>query len=89
MPSAPGRCRRAAAVRAGDPRTGRLLGAQMLGHRDTAVHARVDVYATVLHHGMRVSDLDLSYTPPLGSPFDAVQMAADRWVHDSRERAHR
>jgi hypothetical protein len=27
-----------------------------------------------------VSDLDLSYTPPLGSPWDAVQMAAQAWV---------
>jgi len=24
----------------------------------------------------QVNDLDLSYTPPLGSPWDAVQMAA-------------
>jgi hypothetical protein len=30
-----------------------------------------------------MSDLDLSYTPPLGSPWDAVQMAAQAW-----ERSH-
>jgi hypothetical protein len=32
----------------------------------------------------RVSDLDLSYSPPFGSPWDAIQMAAQKW---SRERA--
>jgi NADPH-dependent 2,4-dienoyl-CoA reductase/sulfur reductase-like enzyme len=29
----------------GDTRTGRLLGAQLVGHRDTAVAKRVDTYA--------------------------------------------
>jgi hypothetical protein len=28
----------------------------------------------------RLSDLDLSYTPPLGSPWDAVQVAAQSWM---------
>ncbi len=66
----------------GDADTGRLLGAQLVGHRDSAVHKRVDTYATALHHGMTVADiedLDLSYTPPLGSPFDAVQIATQAW----------
>jgi hypothetical protein len=27
-----------------------------------------------------ISDLDLSYTPPLGSPWDAVQLAAQTWT---------
>jgi hypothetical protein len=42
----------------------------------------VDIYATAIHHGARVdeiSDLDLSYTPPLGSPWDAVQITARAW----------
>jgi len=26
-----------------------------------------------------ISDLDLSYAPPLGSPWDAVQMATQAW----------
>jgi NADPH-dependent 2,4-dienoyl-CoA reductase/sulfur reductase-like enzyme len=67
----------------GDADTGRLLGAQLVGHRDSAVHKRVDTYATAIHHGMTVAeieDLDLSYTPPLGSPFDAVQLATQAWV---------
>jgi hypothetical protein len=48
----------------------------------------VDTYAAAPFHGMTVnaiSELDLSYTPPLGSPWDAVQMAAQAWV---REDAH-
>jgi hypothetical protein len=27
-----------------------------------------------------LSDLDLSYTPPLGSPWDALQAGAQAWV---------
>jgi hypothetical protein len=26
-----------------------------------------------------LNDLDLSYTPPLGSPWDAIQMSAQAW----------
>jgi hypothetical protein len=33
-----------------------------------------------------VSDLDLSYTPPLGSPWEAVQMGAQAWVRGTRPR---
>ena len=65
--------------------TGRLLGAQLIGARGTETAKRVDTYATALHHGMTVaqlSDLDLSYTPPLGSPWDAVQAAAQAWARD-------
>lgn len=29
-----------------------------------------------------LSELDLSYTPPLGSPWDATQMAAQAWVRE-------
>jgi pyridine nucleotide-disulfide oxidoreductase len=69
----------------GDQTSGRLLGAQLIGARDTETAKRVDIYATALHHGMTVaqlSDLDLSYTPPVGSPWDAVQAAAQAWVRD-------
>ena len=27
-----------------------------------------------------ISDLDLSYTPPLGSPWDAIQAGAQAWM---------
>lgn len=66
----------------GDVASGRLLGAQMVGDYRAEVAKRIDVYATALYHRMTVdglSDLDLSYTPPLGSPWDAVQMAAQTW----------
>lgn len=61
----------------GDCRTGRLLGAQLVGPVQTEVAKRIDIYATALFHEMTVealSALDLSYTPPLGSPWDLVQM---------------
>lgn len=66
----------------GDRPTGRLLGAQLVGHRESEVSKRVDIVATALYHGMTVKalcDLDLSYTPPLSSPWDPVQMAAMEW----------
>lgn len=67
----------------GDIATGELLGAQLVGARGAEIAKRVDIYAVALHHGMTVeamSDLDLSYTPPLGSPWDAVQVAAQAWT---------
>ncbi|WP_438353998.1 FAD-dependent oxidoreductase [Microbacterium sp. CJ88] len=66
----------------GDMSDGRLLGAQLVGRRGTEVAKRVDTFATALHAGLtvdQVSDLDLSYTPPLGSPWDAVQVATQAW----------
>jgi len=71
----------------GDRRDGRLLGAQLLGHRNAEVAKRVDVYAGALYHEMTVdaiSELDLSYTPPLASPWDVVQMAAQAWERERR-----
>uniref|UniRef100_I2Q6M8 NAD(FAD)-dependent dehydrogenase n=1 Tax=Desulfovibrio sp. U5L TaxID=596152 RepID=I2Q6M8_9BACT len=74
----------------GDKTTGRLLGAQILGHRQSEVAKRIDVVATAIFHGMRVADmeqLDLSYTPPLGSPWDPVQISAQAWCRaHSRDR---
>jgi hypothetical protein len=32
-----------------------------------------------------VSDLDLSYTPPLGSPWDAVQVGAQAWTRHASQ----
>ena len=67
----------------GDRATGRLLGAQMMGHWQAAVAKRIDFFAMALYHQMTVAqclEVDLSYTPPLGSPWDAVQMAAEQWL---------
>jgi NADPH-dependent 2,4-dienoyl-CoA reductase/sulfur reductase-like enzyme len=66
----------------GDRTTGRLLGAQMLGHHGGEIAKRIDTYATAISYGAAVddiADLDLSYTPPLGSPWDAVQLATTTW----------
>lgn len=76
----------------GDAASGQLLGAQLVGHRSAEVSKRVDTYATALFHTMTVtamSELDLSYTPPLGSPWDATQMAAQAWVREHRLAAER
>jgi NADPH-dependent 2,4-dienoyl-CoA reductase/sulfur reductase-like enzyme len=67
----------------GDRVTGRLLGVQLFGHKNAEIAKRVDIAATAIFHGMTsdaVSDLDLSYTPPLGSPWEAVQMGTQAWV---------
>ena len=67
----------------GDRATGRLLGVQLFGHRHAEIAKRIDIAATAIFSDMTVdavSDLDLSYTPPLGSPWEAVQMAAQAWV---------
>jgi NADPH-dependent 2,4-dienoyl-CoA reductase/sulfur reductase-like enzyme len=71
----------------GEQNTRRLLGAQLLGHRDAQVPKRIDIAATALHHGMTIdglSDLDLSYTPPFGSRWDVIQSAAQAWSSDHR-----
>ncbi len=67
----------------GDRRTGRLLGVQLFGHRHAEVAKRIDIAAAAIFNEMtveQISDLDLSYTPPLGSPWDAVQAGAQAWV---------
>ena len=67
----------------GDRRTGRLLGVQLAGHRDSEIAKRIDIPATAIFNELTVeqlSDLDLSYTPPLGSPWDAVQIGAQAWT---------
>ena len=70
----------------GDRATGRLLGMQLFGHRHAEVAKRIDIAATAIFHSMTVDamgDLDLSYTPPLGSPWEAVQMGAQAWIREA------
>jgi NADPH-dependent 2,4-dienoyl-CoA reductase/sulfur reductase-like enzyme len=72
----------------GDRQTGRLLGLQLFGHRQAEVAKRIDIAAAAIFHGMTVdavSDLDLSYTPPLGSPWEAVQMGAQAWARATQQ----
>jgi NADPH-dependent 2,4-dienoyl-CoA reductase/sulfur reductase-like enzyme len=73
----------------GDRTTGRLLGLQLFGHKNAEIAKRVDIAATAIFHGMTVdavSELDLSYTPPLGSPWDAVQMGTQAWIQATQQR---
>jgi len=72
----------------GDRATGRLLGLQLFGHKHAEIAKRVDIAATAIFHHMTVdalSDLDLSYTPPLGSPWEAVQIGAQAWVRATQQ----
>jgi NADPH-dependent 2,4-dienoyl-CoA reductase/sulfur reductase-like enzyme len=67
----------------GDRTTGRLLGLQLFGHRHAEIAKRIDISGTAIFNHMTVdaiSDLDLSYTPPLGSPWEAIQMGTQAWV---------
>lgn len=67
----------------GDAVSGRLLGAQILGHYRAEVAKRIDIFSAALFAGLQVedlSDLDLSYTPPLGAPWDAIQESAQAWL---------
>ncbi len=76
----------------GDQKTGKLLGAQIIGAYGTEVSKRIDTVAAAIHNGMTVeslNDLDLSYTPPLSSPWDPVQMAAQAWSQANRRAERR
>ncbi|HUI08201.1 MAG TPA: FAD-dependent oxidoreductase [Verrucomicrobiae bacterium] len=58
------------------PDTGKLLGAQAVGHE--GVDKRIDVLATALKAGLTVHDLaelELAYAPPYGSAKDPVNLA--------------
>jgi NADPH-dependent 2,4-dienoyl-CoA reductase/sulfur reductase-like enzyme len=73
----------------GDRGTGRLLGLQLFGHRHSEIAKRIDIAAAAIYSNMTVdavSDLDLSYTPPLGSPWEAVQMGAQAWDRATQPR---
>jgi NADPH-dependent 2,4-dienoyl-CoA reductase/sulfur reductase-like enzyme len=64
-----------------DKTTGRLLGAQMIGAYGAEVSKRIDIFAAALFHGATAREFcayDLSYTPPLSSPWDPVQMAVQK-----------
>jgi len=59
-----------------DARTDSLLGAQLFGHRHAEVAKRIDIMAAAIFNEMTVdaiNDLNLPYTPLLGSPWDIVQ----------------
>ncbi len=73
----------------GDRRDGRLLGLQLVGLLGSEIAKRIDIAATAIFNEMTVqaiSELDLSYTPPLGSPWDAIQTGAQAWMQRARRR---
>ncbi|MCC3145709.1 FAD-dependent oxidoreductase [Halanaerobium sp. Z-7514] len=64
-----------------DKESRRILGAQILGSIEAEISKRIDIYAAAIYNQMTVeefSQLDLSYTPPLSSPWDPVQTAAQK-----------
>ncbi len=72
----------------GDRATGRRLGLQLFGDKNAEIAKRLDIAATAIFHNMTVdalSDLDLSCTPPLGSPWEAVQMGAQAWLREASQ----
>jgi len=65
----------------GDRRSGRLLGAQMVG-REGAAH-RINSAAVALHAAMTVeqfSESDLAYAPPFGPTWDPLLVAANQLI---------
>ncbi|MEE4263946.1 MAG: FAD-dependent oxidoreductase [Desulfobacteraceae bacterium] len=71
----------------GDRISRRILGAQIMGHVSSEVSKRVDVVATAIFNELKVEDLndiDLSYTPPLSSPWDPVQIASQAWCKNNK-----
>ncbi|MDN5972576.1 MULTISPECIES: FAD-dependent oxidoreductase [Actinomycetes] len=66
----------------GNPTTGQLLGAQIVGTYGTEIAKRSDILTTAIFTGLTIpqlSDLDLAYTPPLAAPWDAIQATAQQW----------
>jgi NADPH-dependent 2,4-dienoyl-CoA reductase/sulfur reductase-like enzyme/rhodanese-related sulfurtransferase len=60
-----------------EPETGRVLGAQAVGH--AGIDKRIDVIATAMAMKATVRDLaglDLAYAPPFGAAKDPIHMAA-------------
>lgn len=60
-------------------RSGRLLGAQMVGREGVA--QRIDVYAAALHANLKVDDIerfDLAYAPPYAPTIDPILRAAHK-----------
>jgi NADPH-dependent 2,4-dienoyl-CoA reductase/sulfur reductase-like enzyme len=63
----------------GDRRSGRLLGAQMVGQESVA--HRINAAAVALHAGMSVDQFvqcDLAYAPPFGGVWDPLLIAANQ-----------
>jgi len=67
------------AAMVGDRKTGKVLGAQMVG-KEGAAH-RIDAVAVALHAGMTVAEFfqcDLAYAPPFSPVWDPLLTAANQ-----------
>jgi NADPH-dependent 2,4-dienoyl-CoA reductase/sulfur reductase-like enzyme len=68
--------------------TGRLLGAQIVGHENAA--KRIDAFAAMLWHDMTVDEImhvDLAYAPPFAPTWDPILIAARKaWERLERSR---
>ena len=67
-----------------DQNTGEILGGQTAGYK--SADKRLDVIATAISAKLTISDLadiDLSYSPPIGTPNDAINMVA--YVAENRQ----
>jgi NADPH-dependent 2,4-dienoyl-CoA reductase/sulfur reductase-like enzyme len=65
-----------------DRNSKRILGCQILGCIEAEISKRIDIIAAAIHKNVTVPEfiqMDLSYTPPLSSPWDPLQMAAQAW----------
>jgi NADPH-dependent 2,4-dienoyl-CoA reductase/sulfur reductase-like enzyme len=62
-------------------KTRRIIGSQIIGAYKTEVSKRIDILATAIYHEMKAdefSEYDISYTPPLSSPWDPVQLVVQK-----------
>ncbi len=78
--SVPG-AKKIAVIAIADPRTRKLLGAQMIGAE--GVGKRIDVFATAIINEMTVDDiymLDLSYSPAISTVWDPVNKICGKAV---------
>jgi len=69
-----------------DRRSGRLLGAQMVGKEGVA--RRINTLAVAIHQKMGVDEiakLDFAYAPPFSAPFDPILIAAEQAVKKLRQ----
>ncbi len=63
-----------------EKKSGRLLGAQIVGDLAAEADKRLDVFATAIRAGLTASDLsnlDLSYSPPYSHPLDLPIIAGN------------
>ncbi|MFW6000905.1 MAG: FAD-dependent oxidoreductase [Halanaerobium sp.] len=64
-----------------DKESRKIIGAQILGNINAEISKRIDIFSSAIYNQMTVeefSQLDLSYTPPLSSPWDPVQSVVQK-----------